>query len=112
MEQTTIELLRKYDRPGPRYTSYPTAPEWSERFTRHDYLSALAEAAADVDSPISLYVHIPFCPRRCYFCGCTSVITNKRENIDRYLAAVEKELAAVREALGKRHKIIQLHWGG
>ena len=64
VEKVSRELLKKYDRPGPRYTSYPTAPEWSADFGPDDYRAALRQVAAEND-PLSLYVHIPFCRERC-----------------------------------------------
>ncbi len=109
---STYELLKKYDRPGPRYTSYPTAPEFRQDFTKDDYVEALTRAGQDVSSPLSLYVHIPFCERRCHFCGCTTVITNSKESVDRYLATLDAELASVSKHLGSRRQLTQLHWGG
>lgn len=109
---STYELLKKYDKPGPRYTSYPTAPEFRQDFTAENYTEALTRAGQDVDSPLSLYVHIPFCERRCHFCGCTTVITNRRESVDRYLSDLETEIGAVAKHLGRRRKLMQMHWGG
>ncbi|MCX6831951.1 MAG: oxygen-independent coproporphyrinogen III oxidase [candidate division Zixibacteria bacterium] len=109
---STYELLKKYDRPGPRYTSYPTAPEFRHDFTRADYIAALARAGQDVSLPLSLYVHIPFCERRCHFCGCTTVITNSRESVSRYLTTLDTELASISKHLGSRRSLMQLHWGG
>ena len=64
-----IDLLRKYDRPGPRYTSYPTAPIWTDQVGSEAYADILKESAAPVDQPLALYCHIPFCRKRCYYCG-------------------------------------------
>jgi oxygen-independent coproporphyrinogen-3 oxidase len=66
----TPDLLRKYDRPGPRYTSYPTAVEFSSAYDASAYFDSLDEAALHPDDPLSLYVHLPFCEHRCAFCGC------------------------------------------
>src|SRR5262245_25536622 len=83
--QVTADLLAKYDRPGPRYTSYPTAIEFTERFTSERYLEKLDEAARSPKEPLSLYVHLPFCRERCTFCGCNVIITQKPGVADAYL---------------------------
>jgi oxygen-independent coproporphyrinogen-3 oxidase len=106
------ELLKQYDRPGPRYTSYPTAVEFTSSFGGPDYRARLAEAATHVDAPLSLYVHLPFCEHRCTYCGCAVVITQKREVAARYLDYLERELAMLAAALGERRRVVQLHWGG
>src|SRR5262245_49542983 len=108
----TAELLRKYDRPGPRYTSYPTAVEFHDGFGPAEYLGKLDEAAAHPEEPISLYTHLPFCEERCSFCGCYVVITKKPEVSVRYLATLEREIAMLAERLGRRRRVAQYHWGG
>lgn len=110
--EVTSDLLVRYDKPGPRYTSYPTAPEWKDGFDEPAYRRALTDAAGRVDEPLSMYVHIPFCHERCTFCGCNVVITEKPGVADEYLDFVERELALVRAALGPRRSVAQLHWGG
>ena len=110
--EVTRELLVRYDRPGPRYTSYPTAPEWREDFGDADYRAALAEAATRPGEPLSLYVHIPFCHERCAFCGCNVVIAKKAGVAETYLGYVERELTMAAEALNGRNVLKQLHWGG
>lgn len=109
---STFELLKKYDRPGPRYTSYPTAPEFRQDFTTADYVAALTHAGQDVHAALSLYVHIPFCSRRCHFCGCTTVITRNDDSVRTYLTALAVELSNVKRNLGERKHAMQLHWGG
>lgn len=109
--EITPELLAKYDRPGPRYTSYPTAPEWREDFTGVEYRLALEKAANRPDDPLSLYVHIPFCYERCAFCGCNVIIGGKEGVENKYLDYVDKELGLVSQILHRRH-LKQLHWGG
>ncbi len=108
----TPELLQRYDRPGPRYTSYPTAPQFHTGFTADDYEAALARASERVGDPLSLYVHIPFCEARCSYCGCSVVISPHRGPEERYLEAIEGELAMVAGRLGARRTLNQLHWGG
>jgi oxygen-independent coproporphyrinogen-3 oxidase len=104
-------LLRRYDRPGPRYTSYPTAVEFSERFDEAAYRGRLQAAAADAEAPISLYVHLPFCEERCTYCGCMTIITRKRGVAARYVEYLEREIALLASAVGRR-RVIQHHWGG
>jgi len=76
-----LHAISEHARPVPRYTSYPTVPFWSRDFGEEDYLDALAEA--DPRAPASLYVHLPFCAKRCYYCGCNAVATSRSEVIDR-----------------------------
>ncbi len=105
-------LLAKYDRPGPRYTSYPTAPHFNEDFDEAAYRERLRAAADRAGEPLSMYVHLPFCESRCTFCGCNVVISPKRGPEESYLDAVETELDLLAEALGARRRLNQLHWGG
>ena len=108
----SIELLGRYDRPGPRYTSYPTAVEFHERFDGAAYAEHLRQASSEPGAPLSLYLHLPFCEERCTFCGCMVVITRKREIAARYLDYVRRELELVAAALGSRRRVVQYHWGG
>ena len=105
-------LIERYDRPGPRYTSYPTAVEFHERFGDHDYRARLSAAAAMADQPLSLYVHVPFCDSRCAYCGCAVVATRNREVAAIYLGYLEREIAMLAAALGRRRQVVQYHWGG
>ncbi|MBI4126794.1 MAG: oxygen-independent coproporphyrinogen III oxidase [Deltaproteobacteria bacterium] len=107
-------LIAKYNRSLPRYTSYPTAPVWSDTIGVPEYENALAHVPASGlgDQPISLYVHLPFCAARCTFCGCHAIVTSKRDAIDTYLATLERELALVASKIKGRATIAQLHWGG
>ena len=106
------ELLSRYDKPGPRYTSYPTAPMWHGGFTADDYRVALAKAGSRSDQPLSLYVHVPYCEQMCWFCGCTTVITQSHDREDPYIDTVLREAQLVRQALGGERRVAQLHWGG
>jgi oxygen-independent coproporphyrinogen III oxidase len=104
--EISSELLRKLDVPGPRYTSYPTVPVWSEGFTGQ------AEALEGVADPLSIYVHIPFCASLCSYCGCNVVITRDWKRVDRYLEALYGEIALVAERLGRRRRVSRVHLGG
>lgn len=107
-----VDLLRKYDRPGPRYTSYPTAPMWNESVDSEVYRALLANASKEIDTPLAVYCHIPFCRKRCYYCGCNTCIVVRTEPIDEYLASLECEITEVAGRLGKRRRVSQLHLGG
>jgi oxygen-independent coproporphyrinogen-3 oxidase len=108
----TRDLLVRYDKPGPRYTSYPTAPEWQDQFSEADYRRALADASTRPEEALSAYVHIPFCHERCIYCGCNVIVTEKEGVADRYLDYLDREMALAAGALGKRRRLMQLHWGG
>lgn len=108
----TEDLVRRLDQPGPRYTSYPTVPEWSEAFGPDDHAAALARAAARPERPLSLYVHIPFCREMCWYCGCNVVVTRDPRKRDRYLDVLAEEAALVADHLGERRRVTRLHLGG
>jgi len=107
----SFQLIKKYDRPGPRYTSYPTAPEWTDAFKADRYVEHLARADAD-EGPLSVYVHLPFCREMCRFCGCNVVATHDRSRADSYLDLLEQEVVLVAAKLPHRRAVSQLHWGG
>lgn len=109
-----MDLLRRYNVQGPRYTSYPTAPVWREGFGAADYeKELLASGKAAQPAPLSLYLHLPFCERLCYFCGCTVVITGAEHKLeDPYLSTLEREIDWVAERAGQRREVVQLHLGG
>jgi len=110
--QITKGILSKYDTPGPRYTSYPTAPEWSVEITPQIYHSKLKEFGQSPKT-LSLYVHIPFCRSLCTFCGCTVAIRKQDEKYgDEYLEFLFKEMELVCDSIGTKKRIRQLHWGG
>jgi oxygen-independent coproporphyrinogen-3 oxidase len=111
-EPPTAELLARYDRPGPRYTSYPTAVEFNGAFTEADYRERLSAANAQVEDPLSLYAHLPFCEERCLYCGCNVVITRHRNVAERYLEHVLLEVDLLARHLPARRRISQMHWGG
>ncbi|MGA7638413.1 MAG: oxygen-independent coproporphyrinogen III oxidase, partial [Candidatus Acidiferrales bacterium] len=103
--------LEKYNRPGPRYTSYPTAPVWKDDFGPDDLESyyARAESAA---TPVSLYMHIPFCESLCLFCACTVSIQKDKKVAIPYLDALKREIDHVGHHVSKKRPVIQFHWGG
>jgi oxygen-independent coproporphyrinogen III oxidase len=107
-----LNLLRKYDRPAPRYTSYPTAPVFSPLVPVDSLLESLRAESADDSRPASLYFHLPFCESRCWFCGCTTVITKRRFAADEYLDDLERELGLLRPWLNPAQPVTQLHFGG
>jgi oxygen-independent coproporphyrinogen-3 oxidase len=108
----TSELLKKYDRPGPRYTSYPTAIEFHDRFTEEHYRQRLKTANAATSDALSLYIHIPFCEERCSFCGCHVIITKHKDRAAEYLDYLYKEIDLLAAALPDRRRLVQYHWGG
>lgn len=108
----TAELLARHDRPGPRYTSYPTAIEFHEGFTAELYDARLAEADRLGDAPLSVYVHLPFCDERCLFCGCHVIIAPRHEVAAPYLGLLKREATLVAERLPHRRRFAQLHLGG
>ena len=112
MTSVPIELLKKYDRPGPRYTSYPTAPIWSNDYDARDYATDIRQAAVRAEEPLSIYCHIPFCRKRCFYCGCNTCIVNQQTSVVDYLEAIDREIDQVAELLGERRKVSQLHFGG
>lgn len=103
-----LDLIRKYNQPGPRYTSYPTAPHFSGEADK----AALAVQTESEESDLSLYFHIPFCRSLCWFCGCTKIITTQQDKADRYLDLLEKEITLFLPRIKPGRKVRQLHFGG
>lgn len=107
------DLLRRFDVPGPRYTSYPTADRFVEAFTEQDYVQALEQRkAGSMALPLSLYVHIPFCESVCYYCACNKVITKHHERAAEYLRYLTQEVELQVAHFGQGHNVSQLHLGG
>ncbi|CAM3515558.1 oxygen-independent coproporphyrinogen III oxidase [Arcobacter aquimarinus] len=100
----------KYSKPGPRYTSYPTAPEFSETFTQED-LKEYYKNQSD-DRALSLYIHMPFCRSACYFCGCNTIFTSKEDKKTRYIEYLKKELNILKNHLNTKRVVTQMHFGG
>ena len=101
-------LIEKYNYSGPRYTSYPTALEFNEQFTEQDFVSAVNRYP---NRSLSLYVHIPFCHKLCYFCGCNKLVTRQTHKVTQYLDTLDIEIAK-RADLFKERIVTQMHWGG
>ena len=106
--QNLKELISKYATNGPRYTSYPTAPHFSPETDKN----LLADYAVRHPSPLSLYIHIPFCKSLCWFCGCTSSVCNDAAQVDAYLALIKAELELWRDNGLSRRALEQIHFGG
>lgn len=105
-------IIQKFDTPGPRYTSYPTAPEWNSDFSQTDYIEKL-HLLGESEKSLSVYIHIPFCEQLCYFCACNMMIRPKENKYgDEYVQYVTREMNIVFAALGKRMSVKQLHLGG
>jgi len=107
----TGQLLEKYNRPGPRYTSYPTAPVWKDDFGPDDFEKYSARADAR-GTPVSLYMHLPFCESLCLFCACNVSIQKDKNVTIPYLAALKREIDHVAGMISRKRQAIQFHWGG
>lgn len=107
------EMIRKYDRPGPRYTSYPTAPHFTESFDSEAYRRVIEETNLALSPPpLSLYFHLPFCSSLCWFCGCNVFHTKDRSAGNGYVDAVLEEMDEALKLMKPGRKVVQLHWGG
>ncbi len=105
-----FDAFIKYSKPGPRYTSYPTALEFSDEFSYDEYTKRLRNS--DKNRPLSLYFHLPFCRSACYFCGCNVIYTSKSDKMARYLDYIDKELDILSAVLDTNRKVTQMHFGG
>ncbi len=105
-----FEKYIKYSKPGPRYTSYPTAIEFSDSYSYDTYIDKLHDQ--DPSRPLSLYFHLPFCRSACYFCGCNVVFTSKEDKKERYIDYLFAEMDILKEHLDTSRKVMQLHFGG
>ncbi len=114
MQQTLVfdlDLIKRYDKSGPRYTSYPTAVQFHSGFGEAEY-RAWAERSNDSSRPLSLYFHIPFCDTVCYYCGCNKVVTKDRSRASPYLQRLHRELEMQGALFDRSRTVDQLHWGG
>lgn len=107
-----LGLVRKYNRPGPRYTSYPTAPHFNSGLTIADWEEQIRSNNSSAQRDISLYFHLPFCDTLCWFCGCTMIVTRRREVIDEYVEVLGQEIDLIRKQLNRDRKVVQMHYGG
>jgi oxygen-independent coproporphyrinogen-3 oxidase len=117
MEDTPIrfdpELLRRYDTAGPRYTSYPTAPRFTDAFGQTELYAAIAQSNDEpIPRKLSLYVHVPFCESPCFYCGCNRIITRDKSKADLYLKRLYREFALLAEHFDQDREVVQLHFGG
>ena len=110
--EPALELVRKYNVPGPRYTSYPTAPQFSADVDRAALRAEIARDNADPARPLSLYFHLPFCESLCWYCGCNTVITRRRSSAGEYVDLLCRELAITQPLLNPGRPVTQLHFGG
>jgi len=106
------DLIRRYDKSGPRYTSYPTAVQFTESFDSGDYLAAARGNAEASLRPLSLYFHIPFCDTVCFYCACNKHVTKDRTLAQPYLDRLEREIAMQAALFDEGRTVDQLHWGG
>jgi oxygen-independent coproporphyrinogen III oxidase len=105
------EFVNRYNRPGPRYTSYPTAPVWTDAFGPNEYETAIA-LADQKRSPVSLYMHLPFCESLCLFCACNVIIRKDKSSTPPYLDVLKKETAHIARGVSRDRQVAQFHWGG
>lgn len=107
------DLLRRYDRPGPRYTSYPTAPQFSSSFGNAEFVEVAHQSNSDpIPRQLSLYVHVPFCFSPCFYCGCNRIITRDLTRGGLYLSRLVREISLVSPLFDRDRDVIQLHLGG
>ncbi len=107
------DLIRRYDTFGPRYTSYPTAVQFTSEFNLEDYLDGVKHSNEDpIPSPLSLYLHIPFCDTICYYCGCSKVITKDKSKAAHYIDLLKQEIKLQGALFAKDRVVTQIHWGG
>ncbi len=107
------ELIRRYDKAGPRYTSYPTAVQFHQKFGAAQYVEHARLSNEDpIPQPLSLYIHLPFCATVCFYCGCNKIITNNRKRAVPYLERLHREIALHAELYDSDRVVDQLHWGG
>lgn len=111
--QIDFEKLAKYSKPGPRYTSYPTANEFYNLFDHYKFRESLQRTDTTYSNiPLSLYVHLPFCKSACYFCGCNVIYTSKEDKKDRYIQYLQKELRLLADSMNTQREVVQFHFGG
>jgi len=105
------DFVNRYNRPGPRYTSYPTAPVWTDSYGPNDFEQAM-QSADKKKSPVSLYMHLPFCESLCLFCACNVIIRKDKSGTPAYLSILKKEIDHVASRVSHGREVTQFHWGG
>src|SRR3989339_1137390 len=89
------DFVEKYNKPGPRYTSYPTVPAWDQVFGQDEYRQALMDLAGRPGDELAISLPLPFCAKHCHYCGCNALVTKEQGAVDAYLDRIERELAMV-----------------
>jgi len=107
-----FQLLNKYNKPGPRYTSYPPATFFHTEYNNDNYVQNIKDSNFQKPANISLYIHIPFCPQLCHFCGCNTSIMKKDDFISKYINAILREIETIAYYIDNKRVVTQIHWGG
>ncbi|WP_104698076.1 MULTISPECIES: oxygen-independent coproporphyrinogen III oxidase [unclassified Helicobacter] len=107
-----FKKISEYSKSGPRYTSYPTAVEFHSGFDNQKFKQALVRNDENKNTPLSLYVHLPFCSSACYFCACSVIYTKSEDKKERYLQFLEKEFSLLKKSMNTHREVVQLHFGG
>ncbi len=108
-----LDLINRYDKTGPRYTSYPTAVQFTEDYAARDYCNWAEESNNDpIPAPLSLYLHIPFCNTICYYCACNKIVTKDYNKAEAYVQLLKKEIALQAKLFDRDRPVLQMHWGG
>ena len=110
--QAEVDLAKKYASQGPRYTSYPTAPQFRQDFPMEEYRRWQQSDGDHKHAPLSLYLHVPFCNDICYYCACNKIVTRKQNVAQQYLKRLQREISLQSETVGDQRPITQMHWGG
>ena len=106
-------VIKRYDKTGPRYTSYPTAVQFHEGFGKQDYIEMAQRSNEDfIPLPLSLYIHLPFCSTVCFYCACNKIITNNHDRAEPYLKNLHREIELQSKLFDRDRVVMQLHWGG
>lgn len=112
MLKVDLDLIKKYNVPGPRYTSYPPATHFGEQLSRAQFCELVSANNQNADRGVSLYLHLPFCYSLCWYCGCTTVITADQKKSAEYVRYVEKEMDLMKSMVHPGRKVVQMHFGG
>ncbi len=108
----TKQFIDKYNQAGPRYTSYPPATFFTEEFNTNTFQQSIIQSNSQQPENISIYIHIPFCPHQCSFCGCNTIIGKGKTFISKYIEALSKEINNVAKLIDNKRLVSQIHWGG